>query len=76
MTKPVSICIIFVSGVKEMCGEELKRHQGELKVLEQPRLSGICDGLPPLGSSGNNSSSDGDKPTKQKGIVPDLHRHN
>lgn len=66
MTKPVSICIIFVSGVKEMCGEELKRHQGELKVLEQPRLSGICDGLPPLGSSGNNSSSDGDKPTKQK----------
>ncbi|KAF5275245.1 hypothetical protein FQA39_LY06905 [Lamprigera yunnana] len=50
-------------GIKEMCGEELKRHQGELKVLEQPRLSGICDGLPPLGSSGSN---DGDKPTKQK----------
>lgn len=69
-------------GIKEMCGEELKRHQGELKVLDQPRLSGLCDGgLPPLGntmgsggggSGGGNSGSSGnggndnDKPTKQK----------
>lgn len=50
-----------------MCGEDLKRHQGELKVLEQPRLSGLCDGgLPPLGNSMGSGSSDGDKPTKQK----------
>lgn len=54
-------------GIKEMCGEDIKRHPGELKVLDQPRLSGLCDsaGLPPLGSLGG-SSSDGDKPTKQK----------
>lgn len=50
-----------------MCGEDLKRHQNELKVLEQPRLSGLCDGLPSLSNSlGSNSSNDGDKPTKQK----------
>ncbi|NP_001163995.1 orthopedia [Tribolium castaneum] len=54
-------------GIKEMCGEDLKRHQNELKVLEQPRLSGLCDGLPSLNNSlGSNSSNDGDKPTKQK----------
>lgn len=48
-----------------MCGEEVKRHQGELKVLDQPRLSGICDNLPPLNSSLSNSN-DSDKPVKQK----------
>lgn len=50
-----------------MCGEDLKRHQGELKVLDQPRLGGVCDGsLPPLGGQMGSGSSDGDKPTKQK----------
>ncbi|XP_017776942.1 PREDICTED: homeobox protein orthopedia-like isoform X2 [Nicrophorus vespilloides] len=59
-------------GIKEMCGEDIKRHGGELKVLDQPRLSGLCDGgLPPLGAltgggGGGGSSSDGDKPAKQK----------
>ncbi|XP_060527164.1 homeobox protein orthopedia-like isoform X2 [Cylas formicarius] len=52
-----------------MCGEDLKRHQGELKVLDQPRLGGLCDGT--LGGNlggplSNNGSSDGDKPSKQK----------
>lgn len=52
-----------------MCGEELKRHQGDLKVLDQPRLSGICDGNLGGGISGplsNSSSNDGEKPSKQK----------
>lgn len=50
-----------------MCGEDLKRHQGELKVLDQPRLGGVCDGsLPPLGSQMGSGSNDGDKPAKQK----------
>lgn len=50
-----------------MCGEDIKRHHGELKVLEQPRLSGLCDGsLSNLGGSLSSSSNDGDKPTKQK----------
>lgn len=49
-----------------MCGEELKRHQGELKVVDQPRLSGLCDsGIPPMNSLSGNSN-DGDKPSKQK----------
>ncbi|GJQ80249.1 otp [Trypoxylus dichotomus] len=53
-------------GIKEMCGEDLKRHQGELKVVDQPRLSGLCDsGIPPLNSISGNSN-DGDKPSKQK----------
>lgn len=43
-----------------MCGDELKRHQGELKVLDQPRLSGICDGgLPQLGSNTMGSGGGG-----------------
>lgn len=50
-----------------MCGEDLKRHQGELKVLDQPRLGGVCDGsLPPLGGQMGSGSNDGDKPAKQK----------
>lgn len=56
-------------GIKDMCGEELKRHQGDLKVLDQPRLSGICDGNLGGGISGplsNSSSNDGEKPSKQK----------
>ncbi|KAL1502236.1 hypothetical protein ABEB36_007409 [Hypothenemus hampei] len=56
-------------GLKDMCGEELKRHQGDLKVLDQPRLSGICDSNLGGGLSGplsNSSSNDGDKPSKQK----------
>ncbi|XP_049818167.1 homeobox protein orthopedia-like isoform X2 [Aethina tumida] len=54
-------------GIKDMCGEDIKRHHGELKVLEQPRLSGLCDGsLSNLGGSLSSSSNDGDKPTKQK----------
>lgn len=43
-----------------MCGDDLKRHQGELKVLDQPRLSGICDGgLPPLGNTMGGGSGGG-----------------
>ncbi|XP_018321018.1 homeobox protein orthopedia-like isoform X2 [Agrilus planipennis] len=54
-------------GVKDMCGEDLKRHPGEMKVIEQPRLSSLCDtGLPPLNNSLVNASSNDDKPTKQK----------
>lgn len=51
-----------------MCGEDLKRHQGgDLKVLDQPRLSSLCDGgLGGLGGSLSGSSNDGDKPSKQK----------
>lgn len=54
-----------------MCGEELKRHhQGDLKVLEQPRISaGLCDNLGGGGISGplsNSSSNEGEKPSKQK----------
>lgn len=63
------VCIVsFFAGIKEMCGEDLKRHQGDLKVLDQPRLSALCDGgLSGLGGSlSNNSSNDGDKPSKQK----------
>ncbi|XP_022915507.1 homeobox protein orthopedia-like isoform X1 [Onthophagus taurus] len=53
-------------GIKEMCGEDLKRHQGELKLVDQPRLSGLCDGgIPSMNSIGTNSN-DGDKPSKQK----------
>ncbi|XP_022915509.1 homeobox protein orthopedia-like isoform X3 [Onthophagus taurus] len=49
-----------------MCGEDLKRHQGELKLVDQPRLSGLCDGgIPSMNSIGTNSN-DGDKPSKQK----------
>lgn len=49
-----------------MCGEDLKRHQNELKILDQPRLN-LCDGnLSSLNSMGSNSGSDGDKPSKQK----------
>lgn len=51
-----------------MCGEELKRHQGDLKVLDQPRISGLCDnnlaGI--SGPLSNSSSNDGEKPSKQK----------
>uniref|UniRef100_V5IA52 Homeobox protein orthopedia n=1 Tax=Anoplophora glabripennis TaxID=217634 RepID=V5IA52_ANOGL len=54
-------------GIKEMCGEDLKRHQGDLKVLDQPRLSALCEGgLSGLGGSVGNNSNDGDKPSKQK----------
>ncbi|CAH1126734.1 unnamed protein product [Ceutorhynchus assimilis] len=55
-------------GIKDMCGEELKRHQGDLKVLDQPRLSGLCDNLGGSlsGPLSNSSSNDGDKPSKQK----------
>ncbi|CAH0550712.1 unnamed protein product [Brassicogethes aeneus] len=54
-------------GIKEMCGEDIKRHHGELKVLDQPRLSGLCDGnLSGMGGSLSSSSNDGDKPSKQK----------
>ncbi|XP_044745689.1 homeobox protein orthopedia-like isoform X1 [Coccinella septempunctata] len=53
-------------GLKDMCGEDLKRHQGDLKILDQPRLN-LCDGnLSSLNSMGSNSGSDGDKPSKQK----------
>ncbi|XP_019754671.1 homeobox protein orthopedia [Dendroctonus ponderosae] len=55
-------------GIKDMCGEELKRHQGDLKVLDQPRISGLCDnnlaGI--SGPLSNSSSNDGEKPSKQK----------
>lgn len=46
-----------------MCGDELKRHQGELKVLDQPRLSGICDGggLPPLGGGTGGGTGGGNR---------------
>uniref|UniRef100_A0A6P7GPJ0 Homeobox protein orthopedia n=1 Tax=Diabrotica virgifera virgifera TaxID=50390 RepID=A0A6P7GPJ0_DIAVI len=54
-------------GIKEMCGEDIKRHQADLKVLDQPRLGGLCDGgLSGIGGSLSNSSNDGDKPSKQK----------
>ncbi|XP_066258579.1 homeobox protein orthopedia-like [Euwallacea similis] len=56
-------------GIKDMCGEELKRHQGDLKVLDQPRISGLCENSLGVGISGplsNNSSNDGEKPSKQK----------
>ncbi|KAJ8925904.1 hypothetical protein NQ315_009756 [Exocentrus adspersus] len=54
-------------GIKEMCGEDIKRHQADLKVLDQPRLSALCEGgLSGLGGSLSNSSNDGDKPSKQK----------
>ncbi|XP_050296145.1 homeobox protein orthopedia-like isoform X2 [Anthonomus grandis grandis] len=50
-----------------MCGEELKRHQSDLKVLEQPRLSSLCDNSLGLNAPlSNSSSNDGDKPSKQK----------
>ncbi|KAK9892710.1 hypothetical protein WA026_021570 [Henosepilachna vigintioctopunctata] len=47
-----------------MCGEDLKRHQGDLKILDQPRLN-LCDGNLSLGNMGN-SGNDADKPSKQK----------
>lgn len=50
-----------------MCGEDLKRHQNDLKILEQPRLNSLCDsGLSGLGGSLSGGSNDGDKPSKQK----------
>ncbi|XP_030766818.1 homeobox protein orthopedia-like [Sitophilus oryzae] len=62
-------------GLKDMCGEDLKRHQHhqppDLKSLDQPvRLAGLCDGSLGGGGGGgplsNGSSGDGDKPSKQK----------
>ncbi|KAF7270376.1 hypothetical protein GWI33_016659 [Rhynchophorus ferrugineus] len=56
-------------GLKDMCGEDLKRHQ-DIKTLDQPRLTGLCDGNLGGGVGGgplsNGSSGDGDKPSKQK----------
>lgn len=50
-----------------MCGEDIKRHQSDLKILDQSRIGGLCDGgLSGIGSSLSNSSNDGDKPSKQK----------
>ncbi|KAH1006716.1 hypothetical protein HUJ05_007424 [Dendroctonus ponderosae] len=60
--------IQYQISIKDMCGEELKRHQGDLKVLDQPRISGLCDnnlaGI--SGPLSNSSSNDGEKPSKQK----------
>lgn len=50
-----------------MCGEDVKRHQNDLKILDQPRLNSLCDnGLSGLGGSLSSNSNDGDKPSKQK----------
>lgn len=50
-----------------MCGEDLKRHHSDLKILDQPRLNSLCDnGLSGLGGSLSSNSNDGDKPSKQK----------
>ncbi|CAG9820978.1 unnamed protein product [Phaedon cochleariae] len=51
-----------------MCGEDLKRHQADLKVLDQSRLGGLCDAGGALSGLGAalGGPGDGDKPSKQK----------